>query len=226
MRTYQPKSTDVQRQWHIIDASDVVLGRLASQVAVLLRGKHKPTFAPHVDTGDFVVVINADKVALTGAKPADALPFFAEQERVALVVASDADVVDARLGRAQCLRYLNGRRAEAESLLRETVPLALQSGSSKQHQAVMGVLVEVLRDASKLGEATEWLMRRRKLIDELDDLPLRVEATMQHAGICRDRGDTETSALYYQQARSLALHLGLSALAQECLRALQSLGDV
>jgi large subunit ribosomal protein L13 len=68
VRTYQPKSGDVQRQWHVIDATDVVLGRLASQVAVLLRGKHKPTFAPHVDTGDFVIVINADKVALTGNK--------------------------------------------------------------------------------------------------------------------------------------------------------------
>ena len=68
MRTYTPKPGDVQRQWHVIDATDVVLGRLASQVAVLLRGKHKPTFAPHVDTGDFVVVINADKVALTGHK--------------------------------------------------------------------------------------------------------------------------------------------------------------
>ncbi|MDP9221955.1 MAG: 50S ribosomal protein L13 [Actinomycetota bacterium] len=68
MRTYTPKAGDVQRQWLVIDATDVVLGRLASQVAVLLRGKHKATFAPHVDTGDFVVVINADKVALTGAK--------------------------------------------------------------------------------------------------------------------------------------------------------------
>jgi large subunit ribosomal protein L13 len=68
VRTYTPKAADVQRQWLVIDATDVVLGRLASQVAVLLRGKHKPTFAPHVDTGDFVVIINADKVALTGAK--------------------------------------------------------------------------------------------------------------------------------------------------------------
>lgn len=75
MRTYQPKATDVQRQWHIIDATDVVLGRLASQVAVLLRGKHKPTFAPHVDTGDFVVIINADKVALTGSKLTDKMDY-------------------------------------------------------------------------------------------------------------------------------------------------------
>ena len=68
MRTYSPKPADVQRQWYVIDATDVVLGRLASQVAQLLRGKHKPIYAPHLDTGDFVVIVNADKVALTGSK--------------------------------------------------------------------------------------------------------------------------------------------------------------
>lgn len=68
MRTYTPKPGDVERTWHVIDATDVVLGRLASHVATLLRGKHKATFAPHVDSGDFVIVVNADKVALTGNK--------------------------------------------------------------------------------------------------------------------------------------------------------------
>ncbi|GAA2644144.1 MULTISPECIES: 50S ribosomal protein L13 [Nonomuraea] len=68
MRTYTPKPADVQRQWYVIDATDVVLGRLASHVATLLRGKHKPIFANHVDTGDFVIVINADKIALSGNK--------------------------------------------------------------------------------------------------------------------------------------------------------------
>ncbi|GAA2633827.1 50S ribosomal protein L13 [Actinomadura fulvescens] len=68
MRTYTPKPTDVQRQWYVIDATDVVLGRLASQVAQLLRGKHKPIYAPHLDTGDFVIIVNADKVALSGNK--------------------------------------------------------------------------------------------------------------------------------------------------------------
>jgi large subunit ribosomal protein L13 len=71
VRTFSPKAADVQRQWHVIDASDVVLGRLASQTAKLLRGKHKPIFAPHVDTGDFVIIVNAAKVALTGNKLAD-----------------------------------------------------------------------------------------------------------------------------------------------------------
>jgi len=68
VRTYSPKPGEVDRTWHVIDAEDVVLGRLASHVATLLRGKHKPTFAPHVDTGDFVVIVNADKVVLTGNK--------------------------------------------------------------------------------------------------------------------------------------------------------------
>ena len=68
MRTYSPKPGDIQRDWHVIDATDVVLGRLAVQTANLLRGKHKAIFAPHVDTGDFVIIVNAEKVALSGSK--------------------------------------------------------------------------------------------------------------------------------------------------------------
>jgi len=68
VRTFQPKADDVQKTWYVIDATDIVLGRLAAAVATLLRGKHKPTFAPHVDTGDFVIVINADKISLSGSK--------------------------------------------------------------------------------------------------------------------------------------------------------------
>ena len=66
--TYSPKPGEIERRWHVIDANDVVLGRLASQAATLLRGKHKPQFAPHVDVGDFVVIVNAAKVAVSGAK--------------------------------------------------------------------------------------------------------------------------------------------------------------
>ncbi|MPZ63062.1 MAG: 50S ribosomal protein L13 [Propionibacteriales bacterium] len=68
MRTYSPKPGDVHREWHVIDASDVVLGRLATQAATLLRGKHKPIYAPHIDTGDFVIIVNASKVAVSGNK--------------------------------------------------------------------------------------------------------------------------------------------------------------
>ena len=75
MRTYTPKPGDVERTWYVIDATDVVLGRLATHVATLLRGKHKATFAPHIDNGDFVIVINSDKVALTGNKRENKLAY-------------------------------------------------------------------------------------------------------------------------------------------------------
>ncbi|HWL60686.1 MAG TPA: 50S ribosomal protein L13 [Microbacteriaceae bacterium] len=67
-RTFTPKADQITREWLVIDAADVVLGRLATHAAALLRGKHKPTFANHVDMGDFVIIVNADKVALTGQK--------------------------------------------------------------------------------------------------------------------------------------------------------------
>jgi large subunit ribosomal protein L13 len=68
VRTFTPKPADITRAWHIVDADGLVLGRLATEVASLLRGKHKPTFAPHVDGGDHVIVINTDKVVLTSGK--------------------------------------------------------------------------------------------------------------------------------------------------------------
>ena len=71
MPTFNPKPGEITRAWHVIDATDVVLGRLASHAATLLRGKHKPIFAPHVDTGDFVVIVNAEKVAVSGNKRDD-----------------------------------------------------------------------------------------------------------------------------------------------------------
>jgi large subunit ribosomal protein L13 len=75
MRTYTPKASEITREWYVIDATDVVLGRLATQAATLLRGKHKPIFAPHVDTGDFVIIINAEKVALGGSKREQKMDF-------------------------------------------------------------------------------------------------------------------------------------------------------
>lgn len=68
MKTYSAKSSDLKPQWHVIDASEKILGKLASEVATLLMGKHKPTYTPHLNTGDFVIVINAAKVRVTGKK--------------------------------------------------------------------------------------------------------------------------------------------------------------
>jgi len=68
MKTYSTKASDIERQWHVIDASDKILGKLATEAAQLLMGKHKPIFSRHLDTGDFVVIINAEKVRFTGKK--------------------------------------------------------------------------------------------------------------------------------------------------------------
>jgi large subunit ribosomal protein L13 len=68
VRTYSPKASEIERVWHVIDADGLVLGRVATEVARILRGKHKPVFAPHLDTGDFVIIVNADKIVLTSDK--------------------------------------------------------------------------------------------------------------------------------------------------------------
>jgi large subunit ribosomal protein L13 len=68
MKTYTPKASEIQREWFVVDAEGVILGRLATEVARILRGKHKPTFSPHIDTGDHVIIVNADKVALSRNK--------------------------------------------------------------------------------------------------------------------------------------------------------------
>jgi large subunit ribosomal protein L13 len=71
MQTYTPKASEIQREWHVVDAEGLILGRLATEVARVLRGKHKPTFAPHIDTGDHVIIVNADKVLLSSGKADD-----------------------------------------------------------------------------------------------------------------------------------------------------------
>ena len=68
MATYTPKKSEIERSWHLVDAEGLVLGRMATEVARILRGKHKATFAPHIDTGDHVIIINADKIVLTSGK--------------------------------------------------------------------------------------------------------------------------------------------------------------
>ena len=68
MKTYTPKASEIQREWHVVDAEGLILGRLATEVARVLRGKHKPIFAPHIDTGDHVIIVNADKVVLSRDK--------------------------------------------------------------------------------------------------------------------------------------------------------------
>lgn len=93
-RTYSPKASDVQHDWVVIDATDVVLGRLASHAAAILRGKHKPTFAPHIDMGDYVIVVNAEKVALTGQKREQKIAYRHSGQPGGLTATRYADLIE------------------------------------------------------------------------------------------------------------------------------------
>ena len=142
MRTYSPKGNDITRQWHVIDASDVVLGRLASQVAVLLRGKHKPIFAPHVDTGDFVIVINADKVALSGNKLEQKRAYRHSGYPGGLRSVSYADLMDKHPERIveKAVRGMLPKNSLGRKTLRK---LKVYAGPDHPHQAQQPVPFEI-----------------------------------------------------------------------------------
>ena len=134
MRTYSPKPGDVQRTWHVIDATDVVLGRLATQVATLLRGKHKATFAPHVDGGDFVIVINADKVALTGNKRETKLAYRHSGYPGGLTATRYSDLLDTKPERA-VEKAVRGMLPKTSLARQQLSKLKVYSGSEHPHAA-------------------------------------------------------------------------------------------
>jgi large subunit ribosomal protein L13 len=134
VRTYSPKPADIQREWHVIDATDVVLGRLAVQVATLLRGKHKPTYAPHVDGGDFVIVVNASKVALTGAKRDQKIAYRHSGYPGGLRAVSYASLMDSHPERAveKAVRGMLPKNALGRKTLRK---LKVYAGPDHPHEA-------------------------------------------------------------------------------------------
>ena len=142
MRTYSPKGNDITRQWHVVDASGVVLGRLASQVAVLLRGKHKPIFAPHVDTGDFVIVINAGKVALSGNKLERKRAYRHSGYPGGLRSISYGDLMDSHPERAveKAVRGMLPKNSLGRKTLRK---LKVYAGPDHPHQAQQPVPYEI-----------------------------------------------------------------------------------
>ena len=142
MRTFSPKDSDITRQWHVIDASGVVLGRLASQAAVLLRGKHKPIFAPHVDTGDFVIVINADKIALSGNKLEQKKAYRHSGYPGGLRSVSYAELMDKHPERAveKAVRGMLPKNSLGRKTLRK---LKVYTGPDHPHQAQQPVPFEI-----------------------------------------------------------------------------------
>ena len=121
MRTYVPKAAEIERAWHLVDADGLVLGRLATEVARLLRGKHQPIFAPHVDTGDHVVVVNAEKVVMTSDKaepevrlPPQRLPGRPEERSYAQLLVDRPEEVVRRAVRGMLPKNTLGRQQLAK----------------------------------------------------------------------------------------------------------------
>ncbi len=134
MRTYSPKASVLTHNWFVIEATDVVLGRLAAQAAALLRGKHKPTFAAHMDNGDFVVIINADKVALTGSKLTKKMAFRHSGYPGGLTATSYAELLDKNPVRAveKAIRGMLPKNSLGDAQLRK---LKVYAGNEHPHEA-------------------------------------------------------------------------------------------
>ena len=141
-RTFSPKPADVQRDWIVIDAADVVLGRLASQTAALLRGKHKPTFAPHMDMGDFVIIVNAEKVALTGAKLEKKMAYRHSGYPGGLTATSYTELLEKHPTRAveKAVRGMLPKNSLGRAQIKK---LKVYSGPTHPHQAQQAVPFEI-----------------------------------------------------------------------------------
>ncbi len=152
VRTFSPKAADVQRQWHVIDASDVVLGRLASQAATLLRGKHKPIFAPHVDTGDFVIIMNAAKVVLTGNKLAGKRAYRHSGYPGGLRSVGYGDLMATRPERAvtKAVKGMLPKNSLGRQMLRK---LKVYAGPEHPHQAQRPVPFEIAQVSQQAAAA-------------------------------------------------------------------------
>jgi large subunit ribosomal protein L13 len=134
MKTYTPKAKDIQRAWYVVDADGIVLGRLASEVAHVLRGKHKPTFAPHMDMGDHVIVVNAAKVRVTGAKAADKVYYHHSQYPGGLSEVPYERLAERRPERIveKAIRGMLPRNRLGRQMLRK---LAVYAGPEHPHEA-------------------------------------------------------------------------------------------
>jgi large subunit ribosomal protein L13 len=142
VRTYTPKPGDIQRQWFVIDATDVVLGRLATQAATLLRGKHKAMYAAHIDTGDFVVIINAEKVALSGNKREQKMAYSHSGYPGGLRAVAYKDLLESRPDKAveKAIKGMVPHNTLGRQMLTK---LKVYSGPTHPHQAQQPVPFEI-----------------------------------------------------------------------------------
>lgn len=135
MKTYMAKPGEVEQKWWVVDATDKVVGRLASDIAVILMGKHRPTYTPHVDTGDFVVVINADKVALSGNKwEQKKYTWYTGYTGLRSITAGDRKARKPELILEEAVRRMLPKNKLASKMLSK---LKVYAGSEHPHQAQM-----------------------------------------------------------------------------------------
>lgn len=141
MTTYMANSENVERKWSLIDATNKTLGRLASDIARRLRGKHKPEFTPHVDTGDFIIVINADKISVTGRKQGDKLYYRHSGYNGGLKITNFGDMQRKHPGRVLeiAVKGMLPKGPLGRQMFRK---LKVYSGSEHQHQAQQPQLIE------------------------------------------------------------------------------------
>jgi large subunit ribosomal protein L13 len=142
VRTYSPKASEIQRSWHVVDATDLVLGRMSTEVAHILRGKHKPTFAPHLDTGDHVIIVNAEKVVLTGGKATKKLLHRHSGYPGGLKTQTYADALDRRPAEAvrRTIRGMLPRNRLGRQMLSK---LKVYAGPTHPHEAQQPVPLEI-----------------------------------------------------------------------------------
>ena len=145
-RTFSPTPSDIRRNWVVIDAADVVLGRLATHAATLLRGKHKPTFSPHMDMGDFVIIVNADKVVLTGNKAAQKMEYRHSGYPGGLTATSYTDVLEKNPVRAveRAIRGMLPKNTLGREQLKK---LKVYTGPEHPHQAQQPTPYEITQIA-------------------------------------------------------------------------------
>lgn len=141
-RTFQAKNEDLDKKWYVVDAAGKTLGRLSSQVAAILRGKHKPTFTPHVDTGDYVIVINAEKVRLTGRKLQDKIYYRHTQYPGGLRQRTAAEMLDKQPTKVIELAVW-GMLPHTRLGRRQIRNLKVYSGDTHPHEAQQPEVLEI-----------------------------------------------------------------------------------
>ncbi|MFS7236621.1 50S ribosomal protein L13 [Carnobacterium divergens] len=140
--TYMAKTNELDRKWYVVDATDIPLGRLSTAVATILRGKNKPTFTPHVDTGDFVIVINADKIKLTGKKATDKIYYHHSGFQGGLKQVS-AGELRANNSRKLVELSVKGMLPKTSLGRKQFTKLNVYGGTEHEHQAQQPVLLDI-----------------------------------------------------------------------------------